>query len=195
MYRVHPKLLATVSHKASNCSFALMILIDTAAVVLLLLVEPKDNLTTVIRESAITKSVYGISIMAAGRNDDCYARHRHDVSVIKYYLDEFEKADIKRYTADYTRPGPSIYILMVLFYTLKRSHVYFRIKVSQDIEGKGIKPLGTILFHFFTRHVYTNKREFETRYPCLSQMISEALNWSVPKEDFGGTTVCANSAP
>lgn len=116
-----------------------------------------------------------------------------EVSVIKYYLDEFERKDIKRYTADYTRPAPSIATLMALYHTLRRSHVYFRLQVSRDIEGKGIVPVGTILFNFFTRHVYSSVRDFEIRYPCVSQMISEALNRSVSKGDSGWTTVPENS--
>ena len=131
--------------------------------------------------------------MAAAGNDGRSAKHRDEVSAIKYYLDEFEKKDIKRYTTDYTRPAPSISILVALYNNLRRSHVYFRLKVSQDIEGRGIVPVGAILFNFFTRHVYRSKRDFETRYPRVSQMISEALNGSASEEDCGGTTVSSNS--
>lgn len=131
--------------------------------------------------------------MAAADNDGCSATHKNEVSIIKYYLDEFERKDIKTYTTDHTRPAPSIANLITLYNTLSRSHVYFRLKVAQDLAGKGIMPLGDILFNFFTRHVYTSKRDFQIRYPCLSQMISEALSCSVSKEDAGGTTVSPNS--
>lgn len=113
-----------------------------------------------------------------------------EVLVIKYYMDEFEKKDLVRYTTDYTRAAPSIATLMKLYTTLRRSHVYFRLKLSKDIENNGcMLPVGSILFNFFTKHVFKSKREFEVRYPCVSQMISIANGTAV---DGGCTMMSSN---
>lgn len=107
-----------------------------------------------------------------------------NVDLIKYYLDEYEQKDPKRYTADYTRPGPAILALVTLYNTLRRTYVYFRLHVSKDVEGSNkderLVPVGTILLHFFTKRVYANKRDFEVRYPRLTQMISIASEVAPP---------------
>lgn len=100
-----------------------------------------------------------------------------DVDAIKYYLSEFENSNLERYTVDCTRPGPAILALTSMYYTLRNTYVYFRLNVSKVFEknNKREGPLisvGLILLDFFTNSVYSNKREFEVRHPCLSQMIT-----------------------
>ena len=98
--------------------------------------------------------------------------NQEEISIIKYYLVEFENKDVKRYTMDYNRAAPSINTLLTIYHTLRHSHAYFRLKVSQDTED--IVPLSDILLNFFTRHIYTSQREFEIRHPCLYQTIVAA---------------------
>lgn len=98
----------------------------------------------------------------------------NEIAAIKYYLDEFERKDIKRYTVSTDSAAPSIITLMELYTTLRQLHVYFRLKTSNEIDCRRTVPVGIILLNFFSKHIYANKKEFEIRYPCISQMISVA---------------------
>ena len=116
----------------------------------------------------------------------------HDVSLIKYYLDGCEKNDPRKYTTDYTRPGPAILSLITLYCILRHTYVYFRLHVAKELESRNkdnrLLPVGTILLNFFIKRVYNNKKDFETRCPSLTQMISIASEASLT----GSTMVSAN---
>lgn len=117
-----------------------------------------------------------------------------DLVLVKYYLDKFEQHDIKTYTSDMSggNMAPVIMAVLRLYVTLASYSPYFRIKVIEVCEATRGAPTSCpkILDTVFTKHVYTRRGEFESRYPSISQMLTLAL---FSREDNGMTNMSVKS--
>lgn len=92
-------------------------------------------------------------------------------TIVEYYVNQFEKYTIERFTSD-TFSGNHAGIIMSLFklyLTLDQVSPNFRLHNNNNNNSRCSLP--SKLESFFSNHFYKSQTDFKYSLPCLYQMI------------------------